>query len=47
MSPNRRVALLAGALYLLTVVTSIPALALKEPILTDPAILETPGEGCR
>lgn len=35
----RRAARIAGLLYLLTVATSIPALALKEPVLTDPARL--------
>lgn len=43
MSHPRRLALIAGALYLLTVVTAIPALALKEPSLTDPGILSSPG----
>lgn len=37
MSRTRRLAFVAGALYLLTVVTSIPALALKDPVLADPA----------
>ncbi len=37
MSHTRRLAFIAGALYLLTVVTSIPALALKDPVLADPA----------
>ena len=37
MSHTRRLAFVAGALYLLTVVTSIPALALKDPVLADPA----------
>lgn len=35
----RRVALIAGSLYLVTVVTSIPALALKAPALAEPASL--------
>ncbi|GAA2244138.1 DUF4386 domain-containing protein [Herbiconiux moechotypicola] len=35
--PSPRLARLAGVLYLLTFVTSIPALALKTPLLTDPA----------
>ena len=43
MSPHRRIALIAGSLYLLTVVTSIPALALKEPSLNTPASLTSPG----
>ena len=37
MSHTRRLAFIAGFLYLLTVVTSIPALALKDPVLADPA----------
>jgi hypothetical protein len=37
MSHARRLALVAGALYLLTVITSIPALVLKDPVLADPA----------
>ncbi len=37
MSRTRRLAFIAGALYLLTVVTSIPALILKDPVLADPA----------
>jgi len=36
MTRTRRLAFIAGALYLLTVVTSIPALALKDPVLADP-----------
>lgn len=36
MTRPRRLAFVAGALYLLTVVTSIPALALKDPVLADP-----------
>ena len=43
MTRDRRLALIAGALYLLTVVTSIPALALKDPVLADPGVLATPG----
>ncbi|MGY1551609.1 DUF4386 domain-containing protein [Microbacterium sp. A588] len=43
MSNSRRVALTAGTLYLLTVVVSIPALALKEPTLTDPGVLAAVG----
>lgn len=41
MSHTRRLAFVAGALYLLTVVTSIPALALKAPVLADPATAAT------
>lgn len=36
MTRTRRLAFIAGALYLLTVVTSVPALALKDPVLADP-----------
>ena len=36
MTRTRRLGFIAGALYLLTVVTSIPALALKDPVLADP-----------
>jgi len=43
MSHTRRLALVAGALYLLTVVTSIPALALKDPVLANPAALDAAG----
>ncbi|WOQ18453.1 DUF4386 domain-containing protein [Raineyella sp. W15-4] len=42
MSHPRRLALTAGLLYLVTVVTSIPALAVKAPILKDPATLASP-----
>lgn len=41
MLPHRRTALIAGALYLVTVATSIPALALKSPALANPASLTT------
>ncbi|WP_068402597.1 DUF4386 domain-containing protein [Kribbia dieselivorans] len=34
---------LAGGLYLVTVITSIPALALKDPVLGDPTSLATAG----
>jgi hypothetical protein len=36
MPPAQQVARIAGALYLVTFVTSIPALALKGPVLNDP-----------
>jgi hypothetical protein len=36
MSATRRLALIAGVLYLVTFVTSIPTLALKAPVLNDP-----------
>lgn len=41
MTHPRRLARIAGALYLLTVVTSIPALALKDPVLADPSAFAT------
>ena len=37
MTRTRRLAFIAGALYLLTVVTSIPALVLKDPVLAAPS----------
>jgi len=43
MSPSPRLARVAGALYLITVVTSIPALALKAPLLDNPAALDHGG----
>jgi hypothetical protein len=36
MSAERRLALIAGVLYLVTFVTSIPALLLKAPLLNNP-----------
>ena len=36
MSPIRRTSIAFGALYLITFVTSIPALALYQPVLDDP-----------
>jgi Domain of unknown function (DUF4386) len=43
MSPTRKVALIAGALYLVTFVTSIPALLLKRPVLSDPHFMASSG----
>lgn len=43
MDNPARVARIAGGLYLLTVVASIPALALKAPVLADPSLLTAPG----
>ena len=43
MNPSRRTALIAGLLYLLTVATSIPALILKEPVLSDPSLIDSGG----
>jgi Domain of unknown function (DUF4386) len=42
-SATRRVALLAGVLYLITFVASIPALALYASVLSDPAWVLGPG----
>ncbi|KAB1654267.1 DUF4386 domain-containing protein [Pseudoclavibacter chungangensis] len=43
-APRRRFAALAGALYLLTFATSIPALLLKQPLLDDPGrVVSTDG----
>jgi Domain of unknown function (DUF4386) len=36
MSPQRRISLAFGALYLITFITSIPALILFQPVLDDP-----------
>ena len=47
MSYARRRARIAGALYLLTVITSIPALALKAPLLADPSLLAGPAGQAR
>jgi hypothetical protein len=47
MTPARNAARIAGALYLLTVITSIPALALKAPLLTDPSLLASAGGQAR
>lgn len=45
MSLSRRATRIAGVLYLVTVITSIAALALKGPALADPAVLTTtPGQ---
>ena len=43
MSSHRRLALVAGILYLVTFATSIPALALKTPLLTGVADADDPG----
>jgi hypothetical protein len=37
VTSNRRIALAAGALFLITFITSIPALYLFQPVLDDPA----------
>ena len=41
--PLRRTAFLAGALYVLTFVASIPAVFLLDPVLSDPAYVLGPG----
>jgi len=41
--PDRKVALLAGVFFILTFVTSIPALLLYGPVLDDPAYVLTGG----
>lgn len=43
MTDTRRTALLAGLLYLLTFVASIPALPLLAPVLDDPLFVQSPG----
>ncbi|WP_454049534.1 DUF4386 domain-containing protein [Cellulomonas sp. Marseille-Q8402] len=46
-APARRTAALAGALYLLTFASSIPALPLLGPVLDDPAYVLGPGSDTR
>jgi hypothetical protein len=41
--PTRRTALVAGVLYLLTFIGSIPGTLLLEPVLTDPGYVAGPG----
>ena len=43
MTPERRTALVAGLLYLVTFVSSIPAALLLSPVLTDPNYIVGPG----
>ena len=45
--PQRKVALLAGVLFILTFVTSIPAALLYAPVLDDPAYVLTGGADTR
>jgi hypothetical protein len=45
MSPLRRTALVAGVLYLVTFITSIPALALYDGVLNDPGFVHGAGSG--
>lgn len=47
MTPDRRTALVAGALYLLTIAASIPALLLLAPVLDDPAYVLGTGADSR
>ncbi|MGN9846654.1 DUF4386 domain-containing protein [Nonomuraea sp. H19] len=43
MDATRRTALVAGLLYLITIVTSLPTLALYSPVLNDPGYITGPG----
>jgi len=43
MQPHRRAGLVAGLLYLVTFVSSIPALLLLAPVLEDPGYVLSPG----
>jgi hypothetical protein len=36
VSPSRRISLAFGALYLITIIASVPALILFQPVLDDP-----------
>ncbi|WP_345041340.1 DUF4386 domain-containing protein [Georgenia daeguensis] len=47
MSWLRKVALLAGALYLVTFLSSIPAVFLLDPVLSDPGYIVGPGDDTR
>lgn len=47
MTPLRRTALLAGALYLLTFAASIPAVFVLDPVLSDPGYVVGPGADTR
>lgn len=47
MDPLRWTALLGGALYLLTFASSIPAVAVLAPVLSDPAYVLGPGADTR
>lgn len=47
MTPDRRTALVAGALYLVTFVASVPALLLLAPVLDDPAYVLGEGSDTR
>jgi hypothetical protein len=47
MSPVRRIALVAGVLYLVTFVSSIPAVFLLDPVLSDPRYVLGSGDDGR
>lgn len=47
MDPVRRAALVAGVLYLITFVSSIPAVFLLDPVLSDPNYIIGPGADTR
>jgi len=47
MDPLRRTAFLAGALYLITFIASIPAVFLLDPVLSDPNYIVGPGADTR
>ncbi len=47
MGSLRKTALLAGALYLVTFIASIPALFVLAPVLTDPSYIVGPGADTR
>lgn len=47
MTPDRRVALIAGIFYLITFVSSIPAVLLLAPVLNDPHYIVSSGADAR
>ena len=47
MTPDRRVALIAGISYLITFASSIPAVLLIAPVLNDPRYIVGPGADAR
>lgn len=47
MSSPRKIALLAGALYLTTFLASIPAVFVLDPVLNDPGYIVGPGQDTR
>ncbi len=47
MSWPRKIALTAGALYLITFLASIPAVFLLDPVLSDPTYIIGPGDDAR